>query len=263
MKALTDNVSARRHIPVTMALLALLALPLAGQSQSGPAAQSGDWNITVAPYLMLPWMDGKTALRGLEVDVNVAPSDIFSNLQFGAMGSFEARKAKWGLGVDAIYMALGSTVERVPLVGNRANADVDVNQGAYTFQGIRQLNEKVDFTFGMRWNVIDGRIGLKGPQQTVVEQTKQWVDPIIGLKFKQRLRGPASFTLQGDIGGFGVGSDFSWHLFPMVGIDVGKRATLGIGYRVLSSDYKTGSDATRFQYDVVTQAFVMGAAFHF
>lgn len=252
-----------RTLPAAAAVLALLSFPVSGQSQPGTAAQPDGWQVTVAPYLMLPWMDGKTALRGLEVDVNVAPSEIFSNLQFGAMGAFEARKAKWGLGVDAIYMALGTTVERVPLVGDRANADVDVNQGAYTFQGIRQINDRLDFTFGMRWNVIDGRIGLKGPQQRVVEQTKQWVDPIVGLKFKQPLRGPVSFTMQGDIGGFGVGSDFSWHLFPMVGIDVGKRTTLGIGYRVLSSDYKTGSDATRFQYDVVTQAFVLGAAFHF
>jgi hypothetical protein len=208
-------------------------------------------------------MDGKTAVRGQEVEVNVAPSEIFSNLQFGVMGYFEARKSQWGVGADAVYMALGSTVDRVPVLGTQANADVDFNQGAYTFTGIRQLNDKVDLLFGARWNVLQGRIGLKGPLQSTLEQTKQWVDPIVGLKVKQPLGGPLHFTLQADIGGFGVGSSFAWHLFPVIGADVGKRTTLGVGYRVLSGDYKTGSQQNLFKYDVITQAFVLGATFHF
>jgi hypothetical protein len=46
-------------------------------------------------------------------------------------------------------------------------------------------------------------------------------------------------------------------------MDVGKRTTLGIGYRVLSGDYSTGSQTNLFKYDVITQAFVLGAAVHF
>jgi hypothetical protein len=253
-----------KTLSLFLALLAIAPCALAGQTQPASGATPDEWRFTVAPYLMLPWMDGKTAVRGVEVDVNVAPSEIFSNLQFGAMGAFEARKSRWGFGVDAIYMALGTTVERDDIIGgDRPNADVDFNQGAYTFQGLRQLNDRVDFVFGARWNVIQGRIGLKGPNETVVRQTEQWVDPIVGLKFKQRLGGPVSFTMQGDIGGFGAGSDFAWQLFPVVGIDVGSRTTLGIGYRVLGTNYTSGSDETRFQYDVITQAFVLGAAFHF
>jgi hypothetical protein len=250
-----------RRIAATLALLLTSASSLL--AQGGGGSGSDEWKFTLAPYLMLPWMDGTTAVRGREVEVNVAPSEIFSNLQFGAMGAFEARKSKWGLGVDAIYMALGTTVERVPVLGDRATADVDFNQGAYTFTGLRQLNDKVDFVFGVRWNVLQGRLGLKGPLQTTVEDTKQWVDPIIGLKLRQPLGGKWHFTMQGDIGGFGAGSDFSWHLFPVVGVDVGKRTTLGIGYRVLGLDYKTGSEMNLFKYDVITQAFVLGAAFHF
>jgi len=206
---------------------------------------------------MLPWMNGTTAVRGQEVEVDVGPSQIFENLQFGAMGYFEARKGRWAVGVDAVYMALGTDVAR-------PSANVDFNQGAYTFTGVRQLNDKVDFLFGARWNVLQGKLEFKGPLLLgTYEQTKQWVDPIVGLKLKQRLGGPLSFSLQADIGGFGAGSDFAWHLFPVIGVDVGKRATLGIGYRVLSGDYTTGSEGQQFKYDVVTQAFVLGASFRF
>jgi hypothetical protein len=205
---------------------------------------------------MLPWMDGTAAVRGQEVEVNMAPSDILSNFQFGAMGYFEARKGKWGVGIDAIYMALGTTVDLPPV-------DVDFDQGAYTFTGLRELNDKVDFVFGARWNVLQGRLGFKGPQLTVLKETKQWVDPLVGFRLRQPLGGPWHFTIQGDIGGFGAGSDFAWHLFPVVGVDVGRRTTLGIGYRVLGADYTTGSEASLFKYDVITLAFVLGESFHF
>jgi len=147
---------------------------------------------------------------------------------------------------------------------DQPSANVDFNQGAYTFMGLRQLNEKVDLVFGARWNVLQGKLEFKGPVLTgTFEATKQWVEPIVGLKLKQRLRGPMSFTFEGDIGGFGAGSDFAWQLWPMVGIDVGKRATLGLGYRVLSEDYETGSENQKFKYDVVTQAMVFGMSVKF
>jgi len=238
-------------------LLAAATSPTLAQSPGSSGTNSDGWKFTLAPYLMLPWMDGTTAVRGHELEVDVAPSDIFSNLQFCAMGYFEARKARWGMAVDAVYMALGTDVDQ-------PSANVDFNQGAYTFMGLRRLNEKVDLVFGARWNVLQGKLEFKGPILTgTFEETKQWVDPIVGLKLKQRLRGPLSFTFEGDIGGFGAGSDFAWQLWPMVGIDVSKSITLGLGYRALSLDYTTGNENQQFKYDVVTQGFVLGAAFRF
>jgi len=202
-------------------------------------------------------MDGKAAVKGLEHEVHVSPGQIFDSLQFGAMGYFEARKAKWGIGVDAVYMALGTDIDR-------PSANIDFNQGAYTFIGLRRLSEKVDLLFGARWNVLQGKLDFKEPPlQGVFEETKQWVNPIVGMKFNQRLGGRCSFSFEGDIGGFGAGSDFAWNLVPAIGIDVGKRATLKFGYRVLSEDYTTGSGNEEFKYDVITQAMVFGMAFKF
>jgi hypothetical protein len=143
-------------------------------------------------------------------------------------------------------------------------ANVDVDQGTFTFTGMRRLKDNVDLVFGARWNALAGQLDFKGPVLAgTFNQTKHWVNPIVGLKIDQSLGGRYRFVMEGDIGGLGAGSDFAWHLFPMFGIDVGKRTTLGIGYRVLSEDYETGSGNERFQYDVVTQAFMLGARMHF
>jgi len=244
-------------ILTTLLLLSIIAPPALAQSQGSSGANSDEWKFTLAPYLILPYMDGKAAIRGHEVEVDVSPSEIFENLQFGAMGYFEARKARWGVGIDAVYMALGTTVDR-------PSSNVDFNQGAYTFMGLRQLNEKVDLVFGARWNVLQGKLDFKEPPlQGIIEGTKQWVDPIVGLKLKQKLGGRCSFNFEGDIGGFGAGSDFAWQLFPTIGVDLNKRASIGIGYRILSMDYETGSEDELFKYDVATQGIVLGMAFNF
>jgi hypothetical protein len=212
---------------------------------------------TAAPYLLIPWMDGKVTVGGRDHEVDVSPGQIFENLQFGAMGYFEARKAKWGVGVDAVYMALGSDIAR-------PSANVDFNQHAYSFIGLRQLHEKVDLVFGVRCNRLSGKIDFKGPIfQGTFEETRNWVNPIVGLKLKQRLTSRLNFAFEGDIGGFGAGSDFAWNLFPTIGIDVSKSATVRVGYRVLSEDYDTGSGNQYFKYDVITQAMVFGMAFRF
>jgi hypothetical protein len=258
MKRVLVGTSARISFLCMMA--ALMAAPaLYGQAAGG---SSDEWKFKLAPYLVFPWMDGNVAVRGREVDVNVGAGDILSNLQFGAMGYFEARKGAWGFGADAIYMALGTTID--PDLGrNLPSVDVDFNQGAYQFTGLYALNEKIDLTAGARWNVLSGRLGFKGPQAITVEDTKQWVDPTVGLQIHQPLGGRWNFGLVADIGGFGAASKFAWQVFPTVGINVGKKARIGFGYRALGMNYETGSGDTLFRYDVITSGPVLGMAFNF
>lgn len=242
---------------VVLALLAIASSPALAQSSDSAGNASDKWKITLAPYLMIPWMDGQVAARGLDKEIAVTPSDIFENLQIGGMGYFEARKGSWGTGVDAVFMALGTNADRLP-------ASADVNQGAYTFIGLRKLNDKVDLVFGARWNVIQSKLTFKGQLlQGEFKDTKQWVDPIVGLKIKQPLKGRFHLGFEGDIGGFNAASEFAWELFPTIGLDVSKRGALAMGYRVLSMNYSTGSGNELFKYNVATQAIVLGMTINF
>jgi hypothetical protein len=109
---------------------------------------------------------------------------------------------------------------------------------------------------------IQGKIEFTGPLNLTVEETKHWVDPLVGLRIHQKLGERWRFTLQGDIGGFGAGSDFAWHLFPVVEAAVGKRASLAFGYRVLGMDYETNGGEF-FKYDVITSGPIIGMTFRF
>ena len=78
--------------------------------------------------------------------------------------------------------------------------------------------------------------------------------------------GRSSPILDGDIGGFGVGSDITYNPIGTVGWDMtvfGNDATLHAGYRVLYQDYEDGSGADRFAYDVTTHGPMIGMNFQF
>jgi opacity protein-like surface antigen len=234
--------------------MAIVCASVVGSWTPAAAQSSGDgWDVLVEPYLMGAAMNGAVVLRGHELEIDVSASDIFSNLQFGAMGLVVAKKGNWGFGADLIWMALGSTVR---------NTNVDFNQGAFAFYGVRQLGPAADVTFGVRVNTVQGDLDFKS-LGVAVGDTKTWVDPIAGLS----LRTPAGHALQlrvySEVGGFGAGSDFAWQVFPTLAIHFTDSMSLDLGYRWLDIDYSKGEGNDRFTYDVLTQGPVVGFGFRF
>jgi hypothetical protein len=235
-------------------LFAVAVLVVAGSAAPATAQPANDeWQVLVAPYLMGAAMSGVTTVRGVDVDVDLSASDIFSNLQFGAMGVVVARKGAWGFGSDLIWMALGTTVR---------DTDVDVNQGAFAFYGLRQLSPAADVTFGLRVNTLQGELTFKGPDVTR-SQDKTWVDPIAGVTLRTPADRRAQVRLYTEVGGFGAGSDFTWQVFPTVSLRLTDHASLEFGYRWLDLDYATGEGNEQFRYDMLTQGPVIGFGFRF
>jgi hypothetical protein len=222
------------------------------------AAQTPDdrWQITLAPYLMGAAMNGTTVVRGREAEIDVSASEVFENLEFGFMGMVAARNGDWGFAGDIVYAALGVTIDAPP-------ADIDPTQVIFTAQGLRRLSDAADLTFGLRVNHLKGRISFKGPLGLEVEQSKNWVDPVVGLILRTAGERRWHVTLIGDIGGFGAGSDFTWQLFPALGVSVTERLSLELGWRFLDTNYKTGEDNERFEYDVLTHGPALGFALRF
>ena len=105
-------------------------------------------------------------------------------------------------------------------------------------------------------------ISTPGPS-TVVDKRQDWVDPIVGGRVFLDLTDNLSLVLRGDIGGFGVGSDFTWNVAGLLLYDFdlfGKDASVVAGYRVLDQDFEDGSGANKFAYDVTTHGPILGAA---
>ena len=248
----------RPFVPLLLLLALIAPPPAAAQSPAGDT-----WKVTIEPYILGASMGGTTVVRGEEVTVDMSASDIFSNLQFGAMGIVVARKGDWGFGGDAIWMALGANGTTPGPVGVTGSADM--SQGAFAFYGLRRLAPYADLFFGGRINYLSANLRINGPLNVrSVDGSKTWFDPIVGLQLKTPDTGRRWHAqVYTEIGGFGAGSTFTWQVFPTFGVNLAKWVSLDFGYRWLDIDYSSGEDETLFKWDVLTQGPVVGFGFRF
>lgn len=115
----------------TAVLLSTLALsPVAVQAQS---AADGDWKYSVMPYLWLPSVDGKLrfgppAVGGISPNVELDAGNYLDSLDMAVMVSGTARKDRWVLGTDLIYLHFSNTEGNVHSVNvNAGNGPVNVS----------------------------------------------------------------------------------------------------------------------------------------
>ena len=186
-------------------LIVIAASPAAAQTPAGDA-----WKVSVVPYLMGAAMSGTTAVAGQELDVDMSASDIFSNLQFGAMGLVVAHKGVWGVSGDAIWMSLGANGTAPGPLG-RVTATADMSQGAFAFYGLRRLAPYADVFFGGRINYLSANLRINSPLQVrSVDGAKTWFDPLVGLQLRTPANGKRWHAqVYTEIGGFGAGSTFT------------------------------------------------------
>jgi hypothetical protein len=93
-----------------------------------------------------------------------------------------------------------------------------------------------------------------------------WVDPLVGARVRQELASGDEFRLQGDIGGFGVGSKISWqavggyvHNFQLYGLDWSSM----IGYRALEVDYSKGGGTGESGLNLIIHGPIAGIGLRF
>ena len=78
-------------------------------------------------------------------------------------------------------------------------------------------------------------------------RTDDWWDPFIGLRARYNFNDRFYATAKGDVGGFGVGSEFTWQAEAALGCKLTQRVFTEVGYRAFGVDYEDNG----LTYDVV------------
>lgn len=240
----------------------LVVFPIIAQEKE---ENNKNWNFTVAPYIILPNMNGDVGMSGVVMDVSANPGDIFSNLDFGAMLALETSNDKWTLMFDLLYMDL-SKEGTTPLLERKVK--VDMAQLGITLNGLYKVTPWAEIGLGGRVNSVSSKLNI-APSEIILPGQKvsineTWFDPLIVTRVIKRFDGDKwNIGLLADIGGFGIGSDFSWQLNPFAGYLFSNLFELNASWRWLGMNYKTGSGTDAFLYDMVISGPQLGLLFHF
>ncbi len=92
-----------------------------------------------------------------------------------------------------------------------------------------------------------------------------WVDPVVGTRLSMPVLENFDFILRGDIGGFGISSDFTALVSAGLQYHFTRMVSLDIRYKALWVDYETGTQGRPgyFSYTTVTHGPILGLVFAF
>ena len=252
---------------VRKSLSSLAIVPLL--AMSGTASAAGAWQWSIEPYVMASNIDGTVGVgRVAGVDVNVDTKTILENLRMAFMLHAEGvHESNWGVMLDYGFMKLGSDIAG-PLGGiTSARVRQGIFEG-FVFHRLDQGDADLDIYGGIRWwdNDITVNINpaiLPGTISTTIKE--DWVDPVVGVRYQKPLNSKWTLVLQGDLGGFGLGSDMTYSAAVGATYRINERTRLDLKYKGLWVDYENGISGTPgyYKYDTVTHGTIAGLIFDF
>jgi hypothetical protein len=263
----------KKRIALLMMVVFVLTVPLAyGETTLSEQPANSRWEFVIAPYFWMSSLRGDVTVRGIPTHVNIPFSDILQTLNFAGQIHMEGWKNRWGLFLDATYLNLSASSQ-----GLAGSGDVGLQEWMVEFGGMYRLarwplgkDEKTALTMeglagGRYWNMLatlDLSIPLTG---TFVDKSgrKDWIDPFVGARMRLDLSDKFSLSLRGDVGGFDVGSKFTYNAIGLVGYNISRVVSIWLGYRVLGVDYESGSHFNKFKYDVTMYGPITGLVFRF
>lgn len=252
-----------------------LLLAMIGAACGAPAhaAEPGQWQYRIAPYIWGAGVDGTLAHARVPVTLHPSASfgDIWENLDFAAMMAFEAQRDRHGLVGEVITLRLSSTVN-VPIPTTGVSVPVDLGGDttsvllAYQYRWFAQSHGHLDVVAGVRyWSTgTEFAYALPAPPPPPVpqaydgSQSRDWVDLQLGIK------GRREFDNRTYVGGWMLGgaggSDLSMDVMLLGGYRFNDRVALSAGYRWLKADYSTSNG---FVFDVTMHGPGLGLEFAF
>jgi hypothetical protein len=253
-----------------LALWAFCAPPALAESgetiASDAASPDSGWHVSFSPYL---WMSGLKGDMGVSeqvepVAVDLSFGDIFNHLKFAAMGSSEARHGRFVTTTDVMYISMSASdnikIREADFLDAKLKTKTFIATMTAGYRVVDQGRLYFDVLGGGRLNSMKTGLELEGPQRSFDgSKTETWIDPIIGVRLSAPLGEHWSFKTYGDIGGFGVGSHFTWEVLGLVEYDLSRSWSLSGGWRHLSIDF----DDNGFVFDARMDGPILGAVYRF
>lgn len=283
--------------PTPKAVAQTSAPPGGASPQSAPdlpepdAGEGSKLQFAISPYIWITSLNGSVSFRSVKTDIDGSFLDILQNSDqvFGLMGAIDLRYDRFVCQSNGTWLT--AEVDEQHGVARNTSIDADVTFDTTwleVFAGYRLIEQPLgDNPAEKRLLILDafvgGRVTLVDVDSTLtasatitlpggtvlspsasrnLNSSQDWAEPFVGLRLGADLSERWSVLIRGDIGGFGVGSDFAWQAVGAVGYrwwtDFGSITLYG-GYRALSQDYTNGD----FNWDLTVHGPIIGLRFTF
>jgi hypothetical protein len=272
-----------------------------------PAAVPSPWTFRFTPYGWLTSLNGTQTVRGRSVNVDASFLDVIDatlgsgGTLIGLMADFEARNGPVSFLGDVVWTKIAvdrsgvrsRSLARAPGVVGSIGATTDlkiemaiVEAGAAyevarfgfgsseassvavdVLAGGRFWHQKAELTLDLAATLDIGDLEVSRNRAFARSGSVDWADPFVGARLRYSVAPGHELFVRGDVGGFGVGSDFSWQAVAGYAWDfaVWNGVTLSgvLGYKALYVDYAHGEGRSRYEFDMLQHGPLLGVSMRF
>jgi hypothetical protein len=283
------------------AIAADMTMPVKAHPAPVPAIET--WTFSLTPYVWATSLSGHTTVKGVTTDIDASFFDILDHTEFpkdlfqvAAFG--EARYGRLALLADLAYMKVGVGPDLAHTRGtDKVNGSVGASAGLTVEMFIAEFAAAYevarwggatsrgsitafDLYAGGRawWQRGEARVQASGTLNIFnftqnadgtlsASDNVNWVDPVVGARLRHQFVPGLDLSISGDIGGFDVGSKFSWQALATLNYEFAKTENVSwtgmIGYKALSVDYSKGSGLSTYEYDMTMYGPIFGVTARF
>lgn len=242
------------------------------------SAHASPWRVELNFRAWFMGVDGDIGLGQNTVNTSATFVDILDNSDsvLAFSGRLEIGYERFGAFVDGFWADLGMNDQLA--ADGVTKVDVTFEEYLIDFGGMYRVLERtptgraatngrditVDLYAGGRYVDLDLTLRPQGGPPS--SGGKDWIDPIVGTAVLVPLARHWHVEANGDVGGFGVNSDFTWSATGVIGFDFKlfeNPASVYAGYRAIGWDYETGSGDSRFEWNVIQHGPAFGFELRF
>lgn len=227
--------------------------------------EGSEFTFILSPYVWIPSVTGDVGLGTQGLPLNLDAGDLLDVFELGGLVRGEVRHASgWGVSADYIFANLGTGFDI--LIGD---ADADIDAGILELAVIRRFEsgaDAIDVYAGIRRWDADVDVAF----QTFlfsgnVAVGDQWTDPLVGVRYLHPVSPRWRLIAQGDVGGFGAGSEFSWNAALGVSYASSDHMQFQVVYRALNVDRESPAigGGSPVDIDLTIAGPLIGFAFRF
>jgi hypothetical protein len=230
---------------------ALIIVALAVSGTALPArAQSGDasagWKFELVPFFWASGLKADITSDSGEQTIDVSFSDILKDVHFGAMGTFEGRKGRWGFLFDGMYVDIRKSVPQSGAMPG--DVDLKASQSNISLSGTLRLADgrlAFDLLAGARYSYMKNVLTVtSGPYAGLENSIKdEWWDAITGARLTYMLAKAWRLIGYVDIGA--GGSQLTWQAKGAVDWRLSRVLSLEVGYRHFYFDRFANDTSTK------------------
>jgi hypothetical protein len=214
--------------------------PVNPEQMPPPPAEPGRFSFGMTPYLWWVGAEGNADIGGGNNPVHASFGSMYDSMDpaYGIKFEMGPEPGPYKILFDSNYESISQDIRF-----GEFHAYHSMFEGDFAWRLSQQ--GYLDALIGIRWTELDS-VATNDVLNTATASSRSWADPIVGIRGTMPLFDKLYLDWRGDVGGFGVGSDFTGQLDASFRFQFSRMFGGIVGWRYVKVDYSSST----LDYDV-------------